>query len=209
MRRLPKQARSKAKVAAIVQAAIDMLRESGYEALSTADIAQRAGVSVGTLYQFFDNKDDLMEAIAEQHANAMQEFRQQYFGADAVYVPPEILVGRTFDWLIAHNTEYPTFHQLFGGNWSDTHILDQLNATMFDIISDLARILRHHNPTLAPEQSQLGATVLVSITKGMFGILDSAESHHHPALIAELKRMALLYFNDLVHETPLKRQPGA
>ena len=60
-----------------------------------------------------------MQAIAEEHINDMVQFRTSQFGADAIYVPAEILVGRTFDWLIAHNEKYPTFHHIFGGSWND------------------------------------------------------------------------------------------
>ena len=197
MRRQPKQARSKEKVTAIVQAAIEQLSVVGYEGLSTADVAERAGVSVGTLYQFFDNKDDLMAAIAEEHTAAMQQFRAKYLGGDAIYVPPEILIGRTFDWLVDHNAQYPTFHQIFGVSWHDSSMMQMLDETMRDIIVDLAAILHHHAPTLTANEAQIGATVLVSTTKGMFSILDSAEDAAHPAIIAGIKQMALLYFNDL------------
>ena len=77
MRRHPKQARSKAKVEAIVHAANEQLHLTGYDGLSTAEVAKQANVSVGTLYQFFDNKDDLMEAIAEAHIDDLQRYQSE------------------------------------------------------------------------------------------------------------------------------------
>lgn len=198
MRRIPKQARSKAKVSAIVEAANAQFRESGYEGLSTVEVAKRAGVSVGTLYQFFDNKDDLMQAIAEQHNAELSQFANTFLGPDAIYVPPSIMLGRMVDWLVDHNKRFPTFHQLFSSAWSDVALQQVLDETMASIIDGIARILQHHAPNLPPGKAQLAATVLVSMTKGMFAILDSAESAQHPAIIEEIKHIGLLYFQDLV-----------
>ncbi|MEM7116489.1 MAG: TetR/AcrR family transcriptional regulator [Chloroflexota bacterium] len=198
MRRIPKQARSKAKVDAIVQAAAEQLQAMGYEGLSTVEVAKQAGVSVGTLYQFFDNKDDLMEAIAEDHVKAMETFRSELFSPDAIYVPSDILIDRTIDWLVDHNIEHPTFHQIFNGSWNDTAVLANQQGNLGGIVSDIATILRHHAPDLPEARIQAGAAVLVYVTKGMLGLLRTAVPAAHPVIVAEIKQMMLTYFNDLV-----------
>jgi AcrR family transcriptional regulator len=67
-RKQPKQARSKATVAAILEAATQLLVERGLSGLTTDRIAERAGVSVGSLYQYFPNKDAIMVALIQsQH----------------------------------------------------------------------------------------------------------------------------------------------
>lgn len=65
MRRQPKQARSRAAVAAILQAAAQVLAREGYERATTNHVAEVAGVSIGTLYQYFDDKDAVFDALAE------------------------------------------------------------------------------------------------------------------------------------------------
>ncbi|MEM7029225.1 MAG: TetR/AcrR family transcriptional regulator [Chloroflexota bacterium] len=198
MRRIPKQARSKAKVETIIRAAADQLRQGGYEGLSTAGVANQAGVSVGTLYQFFDNKDDLMQAIAEEHLIKMETFRTELYGPDAIYVPPDILLGRTIDWLINHSVQHPTFNQIFGGNWHDPTLHATLEGTLGAIIADLVHIIRHHAPEISPDRAQTGAGVLVYIIKGMLGLLEATEPTTHAASITEIKTMSLLYFYNLV-----------
>jgi AcrR family transcriptional regulator len=64
-RRKPRQARARTTVATIFEAAIQILERDGYEALTTNRIAERAGVSVSTLYQYFENNDALLFALAE------------------------------------------------------------------------------------------------------------------------------------------------
>ena len=54
-RKQPVQARSEATVSALCQASIQVLLAVGYRRLTTTRVAERAGVSVGTLYQYFPN----------------------------------------------------------------------------------------------------------------------------------------------------------
>lgn len=66
-RKLPVQTRSQVTVEAIFEGAIQVLVEVGPRHLTTTRVAERAGVSVGTLYQYFADIDCLMAAILERH----------------------------------------------------------------------------------------------------------------------------------------------
>src|SRR5579875_3230843 len=72
-RKLPVQARSAASVDAILQATIQVLLRAGKERLTTTRVALRAGVSVGTLYQYFPNKSALLQAVLRRHLNEVTE----------------------------------------------------------------------------------------------------------------------------------------
>ncbi len=75
-RRMPKQERSRRLVDAIVEAARLVLAENGADALTTVNVAQRAGVSVGSLYQYFAGRDALLFAIFEaEHARFTEAWR--------------------------------------------------------------------------------------------------------------------------------------
>ena len=66
-RKSPVQARSAASVDAILEATIQVLLNVGKERLTTTGVALRAGVSVGTLYQYFPNKSALLQAVLKRH----------------------------------------------------------------------------------------------------------------------------------------------
>jgi AcrR family transcriptional regulator len=66
-RKTPQQSRSTATVEAIYDATIQVLLKDGPDRLTTVRVAQRAGVSVGTLYQYFPNKQALLFAVLERH----------------------------------------------------------------------------------------------------------------------------------------------
>jgi AcrR family transcriptional regulator len=68
-RKTPVQARSTVTVEAISEATIQVLLSHGAERLTTTRIAERAGVSVGTLYQYYPNKQSLIFAVLEHHLN--------------------------------------------------------------------------------------------------------------------------------------------
>lgn len=68
-RKTPMQARSTVTVESISEAAIQVLLSHGAERLTTTRVADRAGVSVGTLYQYYPNKQSLLFAVLENHFN--------------------------------------------------------------------------------------------------------------------------------------------
>ena len=65
-RRSPEQSRSKLTCDAILTAAAQVLERGGDAAFTTNRIAERAGVSIGSVYQYFANKDDILVALAER-----------------------------------------------------------------------------------------------------------------------------------------------
>ncbi len=80
-RRVPRQARAAGTVAAILEASAQILEAGGLAAFTTNAVAERAGVSIGTLYQYFANKNLLLLELARQEmqsgladvARALQE----------------------------------------------------------------------------------------------------------------------------------------
>jgi AcrR family transcriptional regulator len=72
-RKSPVQARSTASVDALLEATIQVLRNAGKEGLTTTKVAMRAGVSVGTLYQYFPNKRALLQAALRRHLSEIAE----------------------------------------------------------------------------------------------------------------------------------------
>jgi AcrR family transcriptional regulator len=72
-RKQPVQARSAASVEAILEATLQVLVQVGKERLTTTLVAARAGVSVGTLYQYFPNKSSLLQAALRRHLDEVTQ----------------------------------------------------------------------------------------------------------------------------------------
>lgn len=110
-RKLPRQDRSKVTVEAILEATTRILVEEGYDKANTNRIAERAGISIGSLYQYFPNKESLMTALMEQHAREMAELIEtklsQLFDSPLEIVIPEIVTA-----VIAAHAIDPRLHQV-------------------------------------------------------------------------------------------------
>ncbi len=70
-RKRPRQIRSRATVDTILQATARVLVKHGFDGLTTNAVATAAGVSIGSLYQYFPNKEALVAALAERHIEDM------------------------------------------------------------------------------------------------------------------------------------------
>lgn len=66
-RKRPSQERSRQTVRAILEATSQVLVQRGYEGTTTGAVVERAGVSIGTLYQYFPNKESLVAELIEGH----------------------------------------------------------------------------------------------------------------------------------------------
>ncbi|WP_374570605.1 TetR/AcrR family transcriptional regulator [Phenylobacterium sp.] len=72
-RRRPKQERSKATETAVLEAAAQILEEAGEAGFNTNRVAERAGVSIGSLYQYFPNKQAILVALSRREVGRMRE----------------------------------------------------------------------------------------------------------------------------------------
>src|SRR5438270_13377659 len=72
MRRLPRQARGEQRIAAILQAAAQAFYEGGFDAATTDMIAKQAHTAIGSLYDFFPNKEAIAQRLSEQFCEDMR-----------------------------------------------------------------------------------------------------------------------------------------
>src|SRR3954466_8096823 len=84
-RRTPRQARAEETVAAILEGAAQVLEARGLAGFTTNAVAERAGVSIGTLYQYFADKGAVLRALAEREMRlAIAQVAKALHGDDAV-----------------------------------------------------------------------------------------------------------------------------
>lgn len=81
-RRVPMQARSRERVERILDAAAQLLNEEGYNAVKTNTIAKRAGVPIGSVYQFFPNRYAIFNALASRYQTRIADVLETHFGPE-------------------------------------------------------------------------------------------------------------------------------
>ena len=87
MRRVPAQARSRERLERILDAAEEELGEVGYEAATMQSIAERAGTSIGSVYQFYPNKKTLLGAISERYIAKVRELLESLLTPESLLQP--------------------------------------------------------------------------------------------------------------------------
>jgi AcrR family transcriptional regulator len=80
LRKIPSQERSRQTFALLVEAAAQVLESQGEEAVTTNAVAERAGYSIGTLYQYFPDQDAILVALAEREKSRILERMRSLMG---------------------------------------------------------------------------------------------------------------------------------
>jgi AcrR family transcriptional regulator len=72
LRKRPRQSRAQATLDAVLEAAAELIAQRGYARTTTNAVAERAGVSIGSLYQYFPNKTAILVSLLERHIHEVQ-----------------------------------------------------------------------------------------------------------------------------------------
>jgi len=193
-RKSPRQERAKATVEAILEASSQVLVGLGYTKMTTTRVAKRAGVSVGTLYQYFADKEELVRAVWARHEqtvfDAIGHAMQQSEGA-ALAERVETVLGAVLQ-----------------AKASRAKLTTALSTTMtqLDGPAHLARIqanneatvravLEVHADELIVEPSDQTVFLVVNAIEGVISaaITTRPEELADPALLAGLTRMILRF----------------
>jgi AcrR family transcriptional regulator len=193
-RRAATQARSQAKMTLVLQATAQLLDEFGPEAVNTSAVAAKAGVSIGWLYNFFDDREALLEEIL---VAGLQNLDQQLDAAGFSLAGPgwRATAEAGVDAVIDFFGGLPGFRSLwFSAEFSGRMI--QANRLHDDALADyLAASVTHVRPD-APDVS-LGV-----VAKIFVGMLDKGvdlsfrdNPKGDPDLLAEVKRASIDYLS--------------
>jgi AcrR family transcriptional regulator len=110
-RKTPKQARSVETVDALLAATAHILVKSGYAGLSTNGIAERAGVSIGSLYQFFPNKESILAALMQQHYDRIEQLVISRL-EEVANEPPAYIARQLVHAVVAVHAAEPHLHRV-------------------------------------------------------------------------------------------------
>jgi len=198
-RRRPLQARSAATVEAILEAAAQVFERHGYAAGTTNRIAERAGVSIGSLYQYFADKDAILVALTERHLDEGIAALAPLL-AELVVRPPPVRAAleRLMSALIELHRHRPGLHRiLFEEAPRPPALRERLAAVADDATDALAGYLAQSpdavvgDPRLA---AHLVVTVLESVTHGL--VIHPRDDVPPDAYAAQAVTMLALYLTD-------------
>lgn len=190
-RRRPSQERSHVKFDHLLQVSRQLLIEVGFESFTCEEVAHRAGLPIGTLYQFFANKYVIVCELDRVDAVGVRAEIQ----ALAEQLP-------SLDWLnlldnvLEHLATLWRTDQSRRAVWHAVQSTPSTRATAAvterEVAADVARALAPLTPRIPRERRRIIAEILVHVTYSMlnFSIRDSQE---HEESVIELKRMLGAY----------------
>ncbi|GAA0277227.1 TetR/AcrR family transcriptional regulator [Cryptosporangium japonicum] len=193
-----RQARGQQRITDILDAALALFAEVGYAAASTNAIAARAGISPGSLYQFFRNKEEIAQALSERLVTALGEAHAAAFAErDVVELPLEELVDRMTAPLIAFNVANPGAKVLFGSGDVPTGLAEATRPVFAAVAGRVTAVVAARAPALSAPETERVATVAVRIVAAMMPPIVGASGAERDALIAELHRALVGYLAPL------------
>jgi AcrR family transcriptional regulator len=197
-----RQARGERRIDLILDVASQVFAEIGFEAATTNAIAARAGISPGSLYQYFPNKDAIGEALANRYRQKLRTTREDAFAPGIVNLPIEAMVDRVVDPIAAFQAENIGFRVLWAGSDVSPRlaaVMDEFHASVVERVASMLAILVPGQP---PEIINRRARVCVQIVRAVLALTAESTPDERSALIAELKAVQRAYLRQMLSEGP-------
>lgn len=193
-----RQARGERRIAQLLEAAASVFCTTGYTAASTNAIAREAGVSPGTLYQFFPNKEAIAIELGGRLVHEMQETYGEALAPVDPTTPLEQAVGTIVDRFIDFNCRHPVFFALMHGPDIPGRIAEQHDALHTTLVARVENLLR----SFMPEAPQAAITRVAHMALGMYmaglKLVLAHDGAERDAYVQELKNALVRYLAPLV-----------
>ena len=153
-------------VETIIEATARVLIKNGYAKTNTNLIAERAGISVGSIYQYFPNKDALVVALHERHLQQMHQVIDESLSGPKKTTPRKYITTIVRALLTAHLIE-PDLHKILE---QELHFLTTANTESHSekkIFSVLRRLLEEIRTQITPTNLDLAVWVVKQIVVSM------------------------------------------
>ncbi len=193
-RKLPRQTRASATVQAILDAGADILENQGFDAYTTNAIAERAGASIGSLYQYFPNKTALTQAlIAREDAALLGELTKLLERSEGIDQLRELI-----QIAVAHQLKRPALARLLDSEEARLPPTDETRQ-LHDVLKLIFR--RCLGDALLALESRLPQDLL-AIIQGMVDAAGQKGESDGAVLARRVERAVFSYVYTFRHPLP-------
>jgi AcrR family transcriptional regulator len=189
----PKRARGVQRVADLLDAGAVLFAEKGYDTTTMTQIAQRAGASIGSLYQFFPSKEALAEALFGRYAERVAALLGD-LAKRAPGLSPAPLADLLVDLMLDVRSDRDAAAALSS---SVAGIVERRKPLRDATRRQIAAVLRAANPRLA-EKAAAAAAVMIAHALKIVPTLAKEEEDGGQALVAEARKMLAAYIERVV-----------
>lgn len=196
--RVPTQERALRRRESILDATARILDRDGYDALTTNAVAREAGTAIGTVYEYFDGREALLEALLVRLSSRLGDAIDRAVaagGADALAIADRIVDVFARVW-----REEPGYRAA----WSSAQVTDLLQATgnawSDDFTARIAALVRSLAPGVKAADARIVARTAVHLVSGLLLVAMSSSAATSRALVGETKLALRAY---LIARLPL------
>ncbi|GII01992.1 TetR family transcriptional regulator [Planobispora takensis] len=201
-RTVRRQARGLKRMEEILDAAEAVIAEIGYAEMTTNAVAARAGMSPGSLYQFFRNKDEILDGLLSRFTDGRRAHWQARLTGDVARMPLPELVGLLVDEIVAYKAARPAYWALLHGSATGDRLAAASERLHLAVSEQLAGLLALRAPHLEAERGLLLATMAVATVKAVMPLIAGAPPERAAELTGELKAMLLAYLAPSLDPAP-------
>jgi AcrR family transcriptional regulator len=187
-RRKPQQERAALRRAKFLEVAARLIGELGYEAVTMTAIAEQAGASIGTLYDYFPDKTAVAQALKGQYVEESDAHWKALLSETAGMTRPE-LAELFVEGALMLAKERPAYLALMGPAVPYTRSQSLRRPLRRAIVGALQTM----QPRLAEDRAFLYAEVIVQLIKGMLTVYREAAPREREKVAEEFKKLFRLY----------------
>ena len=194
IRRVPTQRRSQERLARIAQAAGELCAEVGADAVTMEGIAARAGTSIGSLYQFFPNRDALLAAVAERYVADLDALLAAGELPDAAALPLQELVDAVLAPFVAFHERHPGYFAILFAPQGTAALASLRGRLRERLVGRVDALLAARSPTLPTDRRRRLALTTVEAGRALFQYIETGiPARERPAMRGELRGMLVAY----------------
>ncbi|MFI5739851.1 TetR family transcriptional regulator [Streptomyces anulatus] len=204
-RRLPVQKRSLERFERLLDACAELLDEVGYSALTTKEVARRADVPIGTLYQFFSDREGLVGALAARNLESFLGRVTERLEREA----PDGIAGMvevTVDEFVAMRRTITGFGVVDFGAAGKDHTLEPGRDNNTAVAGQLRALTASLTGVEDDAELELALRVALECADGVLQLAFRTHPQGDSQLIAECKRVLNSYLNDRLQALTLRQQ---
>jgi AcrR family transcriptional regulator len=192
LRRVPVQGRSLARVSRMLDACAELMDEIGYDGLTTTLLAERAGVAIGSVYQFFPDKRAIVLALAQRNIESYVE-RLSSRIATGELTHWWDAVDAAMDEFIDMNRGIPGFRTLRFGDVVDRNLLDADRDNDTVLTEQLGKVLVGAFGVPESERLTFSLAIAVEIADGLIKLAFRRDPDGDDQVLSEAKKIVKEY----------------
>ena len=197
LRRVPVQGRSMARVGRMLDACAGLVDEVGYDGLTTTLLAERAGVAIGSVYQFFPDKRAIVQALTLRSLEGYLERLAARLAEEDIADWWEAVDAAIDEYIVMHRT-VPGFRTLHFGDVVDIHLLDDERDNNAVIVSHLSELLVRQFGIAGGDALEFALAMAVETADALIKMAFRRDPDGDPRVLEEAKALIKDYLHHRV-----------